>query len=109
MKIQLVVLALLFITGCAHTQEDERPVVHASKKSVDKIANAAHPTLYLVGDSTVRGGSPGSSIVGWGECIAPFFDTNKIYVVNRAIAGRSSRTYFTEGRWAKVAASLEPG
>lgn len=109
MKIGLAALLLLFITGCAHPREDARPVVDASKVPVEKIANTGLPTLYLVGDSTVRGSSPGSSIVGWGECFAPFFETNKINVVNRAIAGRSSRTYFTEGRWAKVAASLQPG
>jgi lysophospholipase L1-like esterase len=61
-----------------------------------------------VGDSTVRGGGS-TNIVGWGECLAPFFDTNKINVVNRAIAGRSARTYFTEGRWAKVATAIKPG
>jgi lysophospholipase L1-like esterase len=109
MKIRLTFLLLLFAVGCAHTREDARPVVDASKVPVEKIANGALPTLYLVGDSTVRGGSPGSSIVGWGECIARFFDTNKINVVNRAIAGRSARTYLTEGRWAKVDASLAPG
>ena len=92
MKIQLAFLVLLFVTGCAHTREDARPVVDASKVPVEKIANTAIPTLYLVGDSTVRGSSPGSSIVGWGECITPFFETNKINVVNRAIAGRSART-----------------
>jgi lysophospholipase L1-like esterase len=107
MKILLVALVFFFIAGFAGAQEDARPVVDAAKVPVEKITNTNLPTLYLVGDSTVRG--TGSGIVGWGECLAPFFDTNKINVINRAIAGRSARTYFTEGRWAKVAAALKPG
>lgn len=87
---------------------DDRPVVDASKVVQEKAANAALPTLHIVGDSTVKsGGSKG--MFGWGERIKPFFDTNKINVVNHAIGGRSSRTFFTEGRWAKVAAQIKPG
>jgi lysophospholipase L1-like esterase len=50
-----------------------------------------------------------NGMFGWGERIAPFFDTNKINVVNHAIGGRSARTFFTEGRWDKVAAQIKPG
>ena len=88
--------------------EDERPVVDASKVVQEKAANAALPTFHIVGDSTVKsGGSKG--MFGWGERLAPFFDPNKINVVNHAIGGRSARTFFTEGRWAKVAAQIRPG
>ena len=38
-----------------------------------------------------------------------FFDTAKINVVNRAIGGRSSRTYITEGHWADTLALMKPG
>lgn len=88
--------------------EDERPVVDATKVAVEQIRNHALPTLYLVGDSTVKsGGSKG--MIGWGERLAPWFDTNRINVINRAIGGRSARTYFNEGRWDAVAAELKPG
>ena len=50
-----------------------------------------------------------NGMFGWGERIAPFFNTRKINVVNQAIGGRSSRTYFTEGRWDKVLAWLKAG
>lgn len=87
---------------------DDRPVVDASKVVQEKVANAALPTLHIVGDSTVKsGGSKG--MFGWGERLAPFFDTSKINVVNHAIGGRSSRTFFTEGRWARVAAQIKRG
>jgi lysophospholipase L1-like esterase len=47
--------------------------------------------------------------LGLGERIRSFFDTNKINVVNHAIAGRSARTFYTEGRWRKVLDALKPG
>jgi lysophospholipase L1-like esterase len=46
---------------------------------------------------------------GWGQELAQFFDPLKINVVNRAIGGRSSRTYQTEGRWDQVLSELKPG
>jgi lysophospholipase L1-like esterase len=107
-KIILTALALLLTTGLLYA-DDARPIVDAAKVPAEKIANPALPTLHLVGDSTVRGGGSGNGIVGWGERIKPLFDTNKINVVNDAIAGRSARTYFNEGRWDRVAASLKPG
>ena len=64
-------------------------------------------TLFIIGDSTVRNGTKGQ--VGWGDPIAEFFDQSKIRVVNRALGGRSSRTYLTEGLWDKVLAEVQPG
>ena len=69
------------------------------------------PTLFLVGDSTVRNGhgDGAQGQWGWGEPLAAFFDPAKINVVNRAIGGRSSRTYRTEGHWADTLALMKPG
>jgi lysophospholipase L1-like esterase len=63
--------------------------------------------VYLIGDSTVRVGTSGQR--GWGEEIGPFFDQARVEVVNRAIGGRSSRTFQTEGRWDLVRQDLKPG
>ena len=108
---RLIIFALAFFTaaGWLCAAEDERPVVDASKIAADKIANAALPTFHIVGDSTVRSGGAGAGLWGWGERLAPFFDTKKINVVNHALGGRSARTFFTEGRWQKVADALKPG
>ena len=65
------------------------------------------PTLWLVGDSTVHNGTKGE--VGWGEPLAQMFDPARVRVVNRAIGGRSSRTYMNEGRWDAVVAELRKG
>jgi lysophospholipase L1-like esterase len=74
-------------------------------------ANPALPTLYIVGDSTVRNGQGDgkNGQWGWGDLIGPYFDSSKINVVNWALGGRSSRTYITEGHWDRVLASLKPG
>jgi lysophospholipase L1-like esterase len=73
-------------------------------------ANPSLPTLFLVGDSTVRNGNGdgANNQMGWGEPLVAFFDPSKINVVNRAIGGRSSRTYRTEGHWTDVLAMLKP-
>ncbi|MBV7536324.1 rhamnogalacturonan acetylesterase [Duganella sp. sic0402] len=88
--------------------EDERPVADASRTDADKPRDPALPTLFLVGDSTVKSGGVNGA-VGWGERLAPYFDTTKINVVNHAIGGRSSRTFFTEGRWDEVLAQVRRG
>ena len=46
---------------------------------------------------------------GWGDPFVAFFDPSKINVVNRARAGRSSRTFLTEGLWDKVLRDLKAG
>lgn len=65
------------------------------------------PTLYIMGDSTVKNGTKG--LQGWGDPIAAYFDSKKINVENRARGGRSSRTYLTEGLWDKVRVQIKPG
>jgi lysophospholipase L1-like esterase len=72
------------------------------------------PTLYLVGDSTVRNGrgDGAGGQWGWGEPLVDDFDPAKINVVNRAIGGLSSRTYMNGpngGPWAATLAMIKPG
>ena len=70
-------------------------------------AQTGKPTLFLIGDSTVKVGTSGQ--VGWGERIADFFDPAKIAVVNAARGGRSSRTFLTEGLWDRALTDVRPG
>ena len=69
------------------------------------------PTLFYVGDSTVRAGAGdgGNGQWGWGDHTAAYFDTTRIRIVNRALGGRSSRTYITQGLWQRVLDELRPG
>lgn len=101
-------LPLVFLVTAAHAQDDARPVIDASKAPMEAAANPNLPTLYLVGDSTLRPGPSTDGKVGWAERITPYFDTSKLNVVDAAIAGRSARTYTTEGRWQKVLDHLKP-
>lgn len=65
------------------------------------------PTLYIIGDSTVRNSN--APQMGWGSLNDAHFDTTKISIANHAMAGRSSRSFTNEGRWAKVDSLLKPG
>jgi unsaturated rhamnogalacturonyl hydrolase len=100
----------------ASTQYDQQPLVNTDPAlnahlNLPVPANPKLPTLWLVGDSTVRNGrgDGANNQMGWGEPLVSFFDTHKINVVNRAIGGRSSRTYITEGHWAETLAMMKPG
>lgn len=69
------------------------------------------PVFYIIGDSTVKNGdgTGKGALWGWGDFMAPYFDTAKISIRNHALGGRSSRTFITEGRWGKVLANLKKG
>lgn len=88
------------------TNADLRP-----RRPLPEPANPKLPTLFLIGDSTVRNGQGdgANGQWGWGEPLVAYFDTTKINVVNRAVGGLSSRTYLTGGHWDKVLAMLKPG
>ena len=84
------------------TQIDPPPQTNVPK---DTPLNPKLPTLFIVGDSTARNGAN----LGWGDHLDHYFDTTKINIANRAIAGRSSRTYINEGHWTKTLAEMKPG
>ena len=65
------------------------------------------PTLYIIGDSTVRNGNRPQA--GWGELMNEFLDTTQINISNQAMAGRSTRTFVKEKRWDRVLSTLKPG
>src|SRR5271167_752271 len=75
------------------------PASHA-KIGLKPPANPKLPTLFLVGDSTVRNGHADGAggQWGWGEPLVDLFDTSRINVDNRAIGGRSSRSYIIENQ-----------
>jgi rhamnogalacturonan acetylesterase len=86
--------------------EDDRPVVDDRSIAKETANSEQLPTLWIAGDSTVRSNNP---MRGWGQDLGTFFDPKKINVVNRAIGGRSSRTFFTEGKWKDIENAIKPG
>lgn len=71
------------------------------------VLHIEKPTLYLIGDSTVR--NTNRPQCGWGEMIGELFDTAQISISNQAMAGRSTRTFIKEGRWDKVLSTIKKG
>ena len=69
------------------------------------------PTFFIIGDSTVKNGQGkgGGGLWGWGDFIAPYFDTTKIKIENDALGGTSSRTFQTKGLWDKVLNKIKAG
>ena len=94
------------VSAFSQVKDDPRPVVDDSKTTPSQVRNPKLPTLWIVGDSTLNSNAPQR---GWGQELAQFFDLSKINVVNRAIGGRSSRTFQYEGRWDKLLAELKKG
>ncbi len=80
--------------------------------SIEKLNDKKNkPTLWIIGDSTVKNGSGKGEdgLWGWGDFTNLYFDTTKISIQNRARGGRSSRTYQTEGLWDEVLKNIKPG
>jgi lysophospholipase L1-like esterase len=97
---------LLLSISVSAQVKDARPVVDDSKTTPSQVRDPKLPTLFVVGDSTLNSNAP---LRGWGQELAQFFDLSKINVVNRAIGGRSSRTFQNEGRWDRVLAEMKKG
>lgn len=74
-------------------------------------ADPGLPSIILVGDSLVRNGRGDGEggQWGWGDSLGNFFDPAKVNIVNRAVGGLSSRTYLTQGHWARALTLTKPG
>ncbi|NPD91618.1 rhamnogalacturonan acetylesterase [Xylanibacter muris] len=78
--------------------------------TVDVNREEGKPVVFITGDSTVKNEDKDKDgMWGWGSQAYTVFDKKKITCVNCAKAGRSTRTYFNEGRWDQVYNSLKPG
>ncbi len=100
----VAILGLAFSTPVA-AQQAPPPTPPQHNLPHEAPLNPALPTVFIVGDSTARN----SADLGWGDHFAHLFDTSRINVANRAIAGRSARSYIDEGHWAATLAEMKPG
>ena len=97
----LLALVLIATASCLAAAQTSPPASSAAPR------NSKLKTLFVVGDSTANNNANGAR--GWGDPFADYFDPAKLNVINRARAGRSSRTFITEGLWDKVLSELKPG
>ncbi len=72
------------------------------------------PTVWLIGDSTVRNGSFDNGATagqwGWGHLLHYYFDTSKVNVVNDAMGGTSSKSFQESAKlWPLVISKVQPG
>jgi rhamnogalacturonan acetylesterase len=81
------------------------PVPQQTNIPVNLPLDPRLPTIFIVGDSTARN----KADLGWGDHFAHYVDTSRVNIANRAIAGRSSRSYINEGSWDKTLAEIKPG
>ncbi|PRS38067.1 rhamnogalacturonan acetylesterase [Bacillus sp. NMCC4] len=65
-------------------------------------------TIYLAGDSTVSSYPDRPVQGGWGEFLHRY-TAQGVSVENRAIGGRSSKTFIEEGRLDDILADIQPG
>jgi lysophospholipase L1-like esterase len=74
--------------------------------------DAKLPTLWLIGDSTVRNGSAGDGTNlnqwGWGAPLTFYFDPAKVNVVNRALGGTSARSFY-HANWQRMVDLIKAG
>lgn len=87
-------------------------VVAASAQPATQPAiNPDLPTLWLIGDSTVRNGQDTgyNGQWGWGNPIRHYFDQSKLNVQNKAMGGTSSRSFRNLELWNKVLEQMKPG
>ncbi|WP_010245276.1 rhamnogalacturonan acetylesterase [Acetivibrio cellulolyticus] len=87
------------------------PALVATPTPVPSVypTSATIPTVYLAGDSTVQTyNSSYSPLAGWGQMIGNYF-TSDVKFVNKAIGGRSSKNFVTEGRLDEILNAIQKG
>ncbi|AYV68547.1 MULTISPECIES: rhamnogalacturonan acetylesterase [Niallia] len=66
-------------------------------------------TIFIAGDSTAAEKTPDKRPeTGWGEKLSTFF-TDQIVIDNRAVNGRSTKSFINEGRLSAIEEAIHPG
>lgn len=66
-------------------------------------------TLYIAGDSTAQSYDLSkTTLCGWGQ-VLPLFADGNLTIVNRAKAGRSTKSFRAEGLWDSIMVAVKPG
>lgn len=111
------------------TQDNEQPVVPKDGKisvqvlgtnpnvteiDIQQLPNRTEPgekiTIYVAGDSTAQTYDYTKVFpqTGWGQVFGDYF-TDDVVVENRAMGGRSSKSYNNDGRLDRILTEMHPG
>ena len=83
--------------------------VYDPNEEQQKPAVSSKPTIYIAGDSTVQSYKASyAPQQGWGYYLQNYFNDN-VTVSNQALAGRSTKKFYDEGRWDNIVKSLKEG
>ncbi|WP_460523528.1 rhamnogalacturonan acetylesterase [Flindersiella endophytica] len=107
MRTAAVVALVAVVTAASAALTGTAPA--AAARSAELGPTATGPTIYIASDSTAQTYSSAyEPQAGWGQMLNRYF-TSDVTVTNRAIGGRSSRTFIQEGRLATILSQIQPG
>src|SRR3954469_8631960 len=67
-------------------------------------------TIFMAGDSTMAIKQPDKRPeTGWGEMLGQYFKDGIVKIENRAVNGRSTKSFISEGRWQEIIDNLKKG
>ena len=78
-------------------------------ESTDPVVPSENPVIYIAGDSTAQSYKPSyAPQQGWGYYLGNYFTSN-VTVSNQAIAGRSSKSFYDNGRLDTILGTIKKG
>ena len=78
--------------------------------AVTASAQKTPVTIFMAGDSTMAIKQPDKRPeTGWGEMLGKYFKDGTVTIDNRAMNGRSTKTFISEGRWQSIVDALQKG
>ena len=87
-------------------------VLLVASLSVAAAFTSAPPriTVWMAGDSTMAEKlATRRPETGWGEMLAQYFRPDEVRIANKALNGRSTRTFIDEGHWKAITDSIRTG
>jgi lysophospholipase L1-like esterase len=86
------------------------PATNAETCNLAGAASATTPTIWVIGDSTASVYAADLyPRMGWAQPLQDLFAPACATIADRAISGRSSKSFFDEGAWAPVRDALKSG
>lgn len=82
----------------------------ASTCNLAGAATAATPTIYVIGDSTASVYTADLfPRMGWAQPLQDYYAPACATIQDKALSGRSSKSFFDEGAWTPISNALRPG